>query len=88
MVVAAAFLPLGTLAIAPLQAEGLATGLVFVTGLLGVWVALSERAPAPARAPVDPTPLRVPGSSRTGAAVHAPHRTDPGQLRGPQEASR
>jgi hypothetical protein len=51
LVVAAAFLPPGTLAIAPLQAEGLATGQVFVTGLLGVWVALSERRLHPSAPP-------------------------------------
>ena len=42
---AVAFVPNGTLAITPLQAEGMATGLVFVTGLVTVWFALSERAP-------------------------------------------
>lgn len=45
VVVAVAFIPAGTLAITPLQAEGMATGLVFVTGLVAVWFALSERAP-------------------------------------------
>jgi hypothetical protein len=47
LIVTMALLPAGTLAVTPLQAEGLATGTVFVTGLLGVWIALSER-PAPA----------------------------------------
>jgi len=50
LVVAVALLPAGTLALTPLQAEGLATGTVFVTGLLGVWIALSER---PETAPPD-----------------------------------
>ena len=48
LVVTVAFLPAGTLAVTPLQAEGLATGSVFVTGLVTVWIALSERAPATA----------------------------------------
>jgi hypothetical protein len=52
--VTVAFVPGGVLAVTPLQAEGMATGLVFVTGLLGVWIALSEQAAAddPAPAPV------------------------------------
>jgi hypothetical protein len=43
LVLIMALLPAGTLAVTPLQGEGLATGTVFVTGLLGVWIALSER---------------------------------------------
>jgi hypothetical protein len=42
LVLTMALLPAGTLAVTPLQGEGLATGTVFVTGLLGVWIALSE----------------------------------------------
>ena len=59
LVVVMALLPAGTLAVTPLQAEGLATGTVFVTGLLGVWIALSERpdaaTPDTAAATHDPT---------------------------------
>jgi hypothetical protein len=52
--VAVAFVPAGALAVTPLQAEGMATGLVFVTGLLGVWIALSEQPAAD-----DPAPAQV-----------------------------
>lgn len=51
LVVAAALIPAGLLALTPLQVEGIATGLLFVSGLFGVWVAFAERAPAPAPAP-------------------------------------
>jgi hypothetical protein len=67
LVAVAALLPAGTLALAPLQTEGLATGTVFVTGLVGVWIALSER---PVTAPQD-----------LAAAAHGPAdqewRTEP-----------
>jgi hypothetical protein len=65
LVVGAAFVPAGTLAITPLQTEGIVTGLLFVTGLCGVWLAFAERAPAPAGPP-------VPTSAPAGAPVPAP----------------
>ncbi|MCU1660110.1 MAG: hypothetical protein QOI36_5367 [Pseudonocardiales bacterium] len=43
-VAAAAFVPPGITRLTPLQIEGIATGLVFISGLCGVWVAFSERA--------------------------------------------
>lgn len=61
VVVAVAFLPAGTLAITPLQAEGMATGLVFVTGLVAVWFALSERAEDDPAAPTAVLPSVEPG---------------------------
>ena len=83
LVVVAAFLPPGTLPVAPLQAEGLATGLVFVTGLLGVWVALSERAPEPAT----PAPLPYAGlETEAGLLYTHRHLTDPGLLLDPEPA--
>jgi hypothetical protein len=44
LVAAAAFIPPGTTRLTPLQIEGVVTGLLFVTGLCGVWVAFAERA--------------------------------------------
>lgn len=55
LVVTVAAVPAGALTVTPLQAEGLVTALVFLTGLLGVWIALSERAPV--EAPARPAPL-------------------------------
>jgi hypothetical protein len=57
--VTVALLPASTLAVTPLQAEGLATGTVFVTGLLGVWIALSERAPVTDALPEGATGLHL-----------------------------
>jgi len=51
MMVVVAFLPAGALSVTPLQAEGMTTGLVFVTGLVGVWIALAEQAVADGAAP-------------------------------------
>ena len=45
LVVAAAFVPPGATRLTPLQIEGIVTGLLFVSGLCGVWLAVSERAP-------------------------------------------
>ena len=84
VVVAAAFLPPGALAIAPLQAEGWATGAVFVTGLVGVWVALSERAPEPELAPVDPLPFASLDPAAPGLLYTHRHLTDPGPLLEPE----
>jgi hypothetical protein len=44
LVVAAAFVPPGITRLTPLQIEGIATGLLLVSGLCGVWVAFAERA--------------------------------------------
>jgi hypothetical protein len=76
VVVTVAFLPAGTLAVTPLQAEGMATGLVFVTGLVGVWIALSERA-------LDTAPDATPGAPGPRPAYRAPAPT-----RRPQPAPR
>ena len=85
LIVTMALLPAGTLAVTPLQAEGLATGTVFVTGLLGVWIALSERPAAAAHdvaaaahgATADPTAgeWRAEPWELAGLAPAAPVRT-------------
>lgn len=87
LVVAAAFLPAGALALTPLQAEGFATGLVFVTGLVGVWVALSERPAEPEPAPVAPLQFATLGAVEPGLLYTHRHLTDPGLLLEPQEAA-
>jgi hypothetical protein len=84
LVVTMAFLPAGMLAVSPLQAEGIATGQVFVTGLVAVWiVAFSERASGagPVRRSTIAAPQRqlmdaayAPEASR-GPAVGAPGGT-------------
>lgn len=85
VIVVVAFLPASALAVTPLQAEGMATGLVFVTGLVGVWIALSERAPAAAtEQPLLRTPL---DTLEPGLLYTHRHLTDPDLLQ-PQEASR
>lgn len=43
-----AFVPAVTLGLAPLQIGGIMTGTLFLTGLLYVWLAFVEPAPAPA----------------------------------------
>lgn len=87
LVVTVAFLPAGTLAITPLQAEGMATGLVFVTALVAVWFALSERVPvtdAPSEAATGPLTAAEP--VEPGLYTH---RHVPGPVhRQPQPASR
>ena len=95
LVVAVALVRPGALALTPLQAEGLATGLVFVTGLVGVWIALSERAaepgqaPAPGRAPVRPAPpASLEQPIEPGLLYTHRHLTDPGLLLRPQPAAR
>lgn len=92
LVVAVALVRPGALAVTPLQAEGLATGLVFVTGLVGVWIALSEQAPAPERAPVHRAPLTPPAPLEEpvepGLLYTHRHLTDPGLLLRPQPAAR
>ncbi|MBA3249868.1 MAG: hypothetical protein H0T66_06070 [Geodermatophilaceae bacterium] len=50
--VATAFLPVETLGLAPLQIGGIVTGTLFLTGLVYVWLAFVEQAPA---APPPPT---------------------------------
>jgi hypothetical protein len=100
-VVTVAFLPAGALAVTPLQAEGLVTGLVFVTGLVGVWIALSERAPGPdpESAPATPAPAtaELPAASsappaeplRPGTRPRPGYRRPPGATtRRPQPAPR
>ena len=85
VVVVVAFLPATASAVSPLQAGGTATGLVFVTGLVGVWIALSERAPAAAtEQPLLRTPL---DTLEPGLLYTHRHLTEPGLLQ-PQEASR
>jgi hypothetical protein len=49
-VIVTAFLPPGVLGLTPLQAEGIVTGLLFVSGLCSAWIAFAERAPAEADA--------------------------------------
>jgi hypothetical protein len=78
MMVVVAFLPAGALSVTPLQAGGMTTGLVFVTGLVGVWIALSEQAVADGAAPA--------GSSH-GVPVRPAYRRDPAARR-PQPTSR
>jgi hypothetical protein len=90
VVVAVAFLPAGTLAITPLQAEGMATGLVFVTGLVAVWFALSERAEDDPAAPTAVLPSVGPAQPATapepGLFTHRHVTGSPGG--GPQRSSR
>ena len=83
-----AFLPAGVLAVTPLQAEGMATALVFVTGLVGVWIALSERAPAAEPGADEPTVRMSRDAGEAGLLYTHRHLTDPGLLRRPQEAAR
>ena len=93
LVVTVAFVPAGALAVSPLQAEGIATGLVFVSGLVSVWIALTERAPGtacllpePAPAPVEPLPVTSLDTVEPGTLYTHRHLTDPGLLLEPQEA--
>jgi len=44
LVIAAAFVPPGITRLTPLQIEDIATGLLLVSGICGVWVAFAERA--------------------------------------------
>ena len=67
LIVTVAFLPPGALAVSPLQAEGIATGLVFVTGLVAVWIAFSERAPGVG--PTSRSPLTPRGATSTRAPL-------------------
>ncbi|GAA2849768.1 hypothetical protein GCM10010472_03510 [Pseudonocardia halophobica] len=78
LVVAAAFVPAGTLAISPLQIEGIVTGLLFITGLCGVWLAFAERASesttttttAATSTPASPgSPMPPPGPAGVAAAA-------------------
>lgn len=57
-VAAAAFIPPGLMRITPLQIEGIATGLIFVSGLCAVWVAFAE----PARTDSTGTRAQTPGA--------------------------
>ncbi len=90
VVVAVAFLPAGTLAVTPLQAEGMATGLVFVTGLVAVWFALSERAEDDPAAPTAVLPPVEPGqpvdAAEPGLFTHRHVTGSPGGR--PQRSSR
>lgn len=90
LIVAVAFLPAGTLAITPLQAEGMATGLVFVSGLVTVWFALSERAPdeedLDATTVLPPVEARLPDAGEPGLFTH-PAVPEP-SFRRPRRASR
>jgi hypothetical protein len=61
LVVTVALVPTGAWGFTPLQAEGVVVTLVFVTGLLGVWIVLAERAPAPAPGPAVGPPAGPPG---------------------------
>src|SRR5690349_20372119 len=63
LIVAAAFIPPGALAITRLQFEGIVTGLLFIFGLCGVWSAIAERAQAAATAG-SPCRLRDPRASQ------------------------
>jgi len=69
LVVTVAFLSAGALAVSPLLAEGIATGLLFVAGLVAVWIAFSERAPGtgPVRRNTNATPQRQLMDLPTGA---------------------
>jgi len=42
-----AFVPAGTFTLTPLQLGGICTGLLFLIGLIYVWLAFVERAPTP-----------------------------------------
>jgi hypothetical protein len=66
MIVAAALLPASVLPVPPLQAEGIVTTLVFVTGLVGVWFALADRSPEAAVRSSTPPGRRVPPGPRAG----------------------
>lgn len=77
LVIAAAFVPVGALAISPLQIEGIVTGLLFITGLCGVWLAFAERASADStsamasaspsvQAPTSPGPAGVAAAAHSG----------------------
>ena len=66
MIVAAALLPASVLPVPPLQAEGIVTTLVFVTGLVGVWFALADRRPEAAVRTATPPGRRVPPGPRAG----------------------
>lgn len=46
LMIVAALLPAGLFVLAPLQIEGIATGLLFLSGLCSVWLAFAEPAPA------------------------------------------
>ncbi|HEY2724393.1 MAG TPA: hypothetical protein VGI84_06880 [Pseudonocardiaceae bacterium] len=46
LMIVAALLPAGLFVLAPLQIEGIATGLLFLSGLCSVWMAFVEPAPA------------------------------------------
>ena len=66
LMAAVALLPAGVLPIPALQAEGIVAALVFVTGLVGVWFALADRAPEPALRTSPPPARRVPPGPRAG----------------------
>lgn len=59
-VIVAAFVPPRTVALTPLQIEGMTTGLLFVSGLCSAWLAFAER-----EVPGPPPPSRgAPGSGQ------------------------
>ena len=66
----------------------MATGLVFVTGLVGVWIALSERAPAAVPGADEPAVRKSRDAGEAGLLYTHRHHTAPGLLLRPQEAAR
>ncbi|WP_345379314.1 hypothetical protein [Pseudonocardia yuanmonensis] len=68
LLVVAAFVRPDTLPITPLQTEGIVTGLLFVTGLCGVWLAFAERAQASTSTETSEPSLHPAGVAAPGPA--------------------